>query len=151
MKIQKIFHNKNYDVDICVVDFNKLPVIMYHGKILKPYLRKSNSKWQYPMINIPNHGEQYCHRLIAYASKQKLVQYYKLKNSFPNETIIVDHINGNTLDYSYHNLQFLTNSQNVLKATKKGENYMSPVSYKQCILLKLDPMKYLNPEWFIET
>lgn len=146
MKILNKLYNKCYDVDIYIVDFEKPPIIKYHGKTLMPYLKKSNSKWQYPIVNIPNHGEQYCHRLIAFASNQKLIQYYKLKKMYPNETIIVDHINGNTLDYSYSNIQFLTNSQNVLKASKMGENYMIPVSMKQAEILKLE----LNPDWFLE-
>lgn len=138
MKVIKIYYNKGYDVEILVLNYNLPPVIKYHGKTLKPFLKKSNSKWRYPMVNVPDHGVQYCHILVAHSIPKIFINKYNLKNEFPSETIIVDHKNGNTLDYSPNNLQFLTNSQNVLKAGECGENYMNPITKRQAKILKFN-------------
>lgn len=145
MKIIETNYNKGYDVEICILDNYLPPIIKYKGKVLKPFLKQSNTKWMYPMVNIPEHGIQYCHILVANSIKQKLFKKYKLKKDFPNETIVVDHINGNVLDYSPKNLQFLTNSQNVIKS-QTIKNYMKPITKRQAELLKLE----LNSEWFLE-
>lgn len=146
MKIIQRYYNKGYDVEVLILENGLLPIIAYHGKLLKPFLKKSNTRLQYPIVNIPHHGLQYCHRIVAFACLN-IKQYHAMRKAKPNECIVIDHKNGNTLDYKPENLRFLYNSKNV----QKDDGYMQPLTHKQCLLLKLNPVKYLNPEWFAEN
>lgn len=112
-----MIYNKGYDI---YIDYNnnnnELPKIYYKGKLLKPYLKRSNTHLQYPIVRIPNHGENYVHLIIAfsylnYKDKIKLSKYGR---------VVVDHIDGNTLNYKPENLRYLLHKDNI----KLNNGYM---------------------------
>lgn len=128
------YYNKYYDIKVVWEDENDLPILKHQNKILKPYLLKSNTKWSYPIVNTIK-GREYCHRIVAFACKMKQYNYFRYNN--PGSKIVVDHINGNVLDYRPTNLQFTTNSINVLKS-QKIQNKMNPINNEQAKQLKLN-------------
>lgn len=119
-KIYKVYYNAGYELEICVIiDQSELPLFLYKGKTLKPFYKKSNTKWSYPMVNIDG-KINYCHRIVAYSclnDREYAMMHIKNKDA----EIVVDHINGNIEDYRPMNLQYLYNSDNTKKDNNKCE------------------------------
>ncbi|WP_273761674.1 HNH endonuclease [Aeromonas hydrophila] len=68
----------------------------------------------------------YVHRLLA-------LHFLEVPEG---NNIVVDHINNNRLDNSLSNLQFISQSQNILKATRATEYKRVPESIRQELLSK---------------
>lgn len=68
----------------------------------------------------------YVHRLLA-------LHFLEIPQG---NNIVVDHINNNRLDNSLSNLQFISQSQNILKATRATEYKRVPESIRQELLSK---------------
>ena len=131
-----IYYNDKFNLNIIVESESSLPIFkdVKTDQILKPFLKESNTELMYPMINIK--GKLiYCHRIVAYSClpKTNLIACIKRLKSQDGKYYVVDHKNGNTLDYRPQNLRFLTNSENV----KHAVDYMQPVNIKQYKQLQL--------------
>ena len=124
----EVYYNKGYDCEVWVSPDLALPVIKYKERVLLPYLRASKTL-MYPIVNIPNHGEQYCHLIVAF-SILGTRQYMAIKGK-TNNKVVVDHKDGNVLNYNYNNLRYLFNKDNV----KKRDGFMRPLTKKQYDLL----------------
>lgn len=101
--------NKRYNVIIIVID-DLQPIILdaATGKRLKPFLRVSNTGLRYPALELYDHlkgkwDKPYVHRMVCYS--------YNLKGEY-DPTKVVDHINGDVLNYHPSNLRYLTRSDN---------------------------------------
>ncbi|WP_324002264.1 HNH endonuclease [Aeromonas dhakensis] len=73
----------------------------------------------------------YVHRLLA-------LHFLEVPEG---NNIVVDHINNNRLDNSLSNLQFISQSQNILKATRASEYKRVPESIRQELLSKYHEQK----------
>lgn len=128
-------YNMYYDVDVIIND-DDTPAIMYNGKVLKQYLKKSNTGRNYYIVDVPKHGEQYVHRLVAYTYlKDKYI--YKRRIYGIHERLVVDHINENSHDNRLSNLNWLTHGQNIkkinlIKRYKSGDNTLTDKQIKYC-------------------
>lgn len=120
-KVFKIYYNKGYDCYVYITG-NNLPIITYNKKVLKPFIRKSNTRLVYPAVNIGG-KIQYCHRIVAFACLDMKSYYTMLKECKDKDKIVVDHFNGNTLDYHIDNLHFMYHKDNI----KFHDGYMKPV------------------------
>lgn len=125
-----VYYNKGYDVEIWVSPELALPIITYHNRLLLPYLRASKTL-MYPIVNIPKHGEQFCHLLVNYSIKGYRQKYEIMKRTKQN--VVVDHKDGNVFNYNIDNLRYLTHNDNISGPHRIG--YMRPLSRKQFDLL----------------
>ena len=110
--INNIRYNKGYDV--YVVNDDGVIFILYKGQILQQYVRKSNTGRQYYIVNIPDHGEQYVHKLVAYAFYPDKYAGLAQKGIKP----VVDHIDNNPFNNNPNNLQWVTRSENANRAVQ---------------------------------
>lgn len=95
--------NKKYNLQI-IWDGENLPILIdltTHKEVI-PFIRKSNTKLQYPCIMI-NGVIEYVHKIIKYSFEG----YKTYKPGY-----VVDHINRNTFDYRPSNLRYLSRSDN---------------------------------------
>lgn len=108
--INNIRYNPGYDV--YVVNDDGVIFILYKGQILQQYTRKSNTGRSYNIVNIKDHGEQYVHKLVAFAFYPE--QYYELRKQGIKP--VVDHIDNNPFNNDPNNLQWVTRSENAYRA-----------------------------------
>lgn len=129
-------YNSKYNLDIEIASNEAIPIFINHDtkEVYKPFLKHTNTKLVYPLINI-NNELVYCHKIIAYSflSKKEYNACFKRLLKQGGRYIVVDHKNGNTLDYRPQNLRYLTNSDNI----KINIDYMQPLNEQQYKELKL--------------
>lgn len=81
------------------------------GKFLKPIISRSNGYWKVTLsISGKSHPIE-LHRLLAGTF---------LNKPQSDERLVVDHINGDKLDNSLSNLQWITHGDNLRKAKKRS-------------------------------
>lgn len=112
IKCKAIAYNKGYDCYVIINEDNQ-PDIVYKGEVLRKYKKQSNTGRNYYIVNIPNHGENYVHIITMYAFCKD--EYYEFKKKHGKKPV-VNHIDNNPFNNSLDNLEYTTQSDNILKA-----------------------------------
>ena len=112
IKFSKFAYNEGYDCYVFIKEDGQ-PEIVYKGKILKQFTKLSNTKRQYYIVDIPNHGENYVHIITKFAFCKD--EYYDFKKKHGKKPV-VNHIDNNPFNNSLNNLEYTTQSDNILKA-----------------------------------
>lgn len=111
-------YNEGYDVYVYYETLRSQPKIIYKGQELKQYLRESNTGRNYYIVNVPTHGEQYVHKIAAYAYMKEAYNNLKLEGILKP---VVDHLDNDPYNNALVNLEWVSRRENALRAIEQNK------------------------------